>query len=89
MILILDQTGWHMAKVLKVPDNIGLLYLLACSPELNPIERLWVYLKSHYLSNRAYTDYDDLFEVCLNSWNKITVEQFRTVCHVEWILHET
>ena len=32
----------------------------AYSPELNAIERLWGYLKSHYLSNRVYTGYDDL-----------------------------
>jgi transposase len=49
-----------MAKVLKVPENISLLYLPAYSPELNALERLWGYMKSHYLSNRAYTDYDDL-----------------------------
>jgi len=45
-------------------------------------------MKSYYLSNRAYTDYDDLFEVYRNAWNKITPEQLCTVCHVEWILHE-
>ncbi len=88
VILVLDQAGWHVAKALKVPENISLLYLPAYSPELNPIERLWAYLKSHYLSNRAYADYDNLLNACRNAWNKIASEQFCTVCHTKWIPHE-
>ena len=34
-ILVLDQAGWHMAKALKVPENITLLHLPAYSPEYN------------------------------------------------------
>lgn len=88
VILVLDRAGWHVAKALKVPENISLLYLPAYSPELNAIERLWAYLKSHYLSNRVYTDYGDLFNTCRDAWNQITSEQFRTVCHTKWIPHE-
>lgn len=88
VILVLDQAGWHTAKALEVPDNISLLYLPAYSPELNAVERLWEYLKSHYLSNRAYADYDDLLEICTAAWNQVTLEQFCSVCHSEWIPHE-
>lgn len=88
VILVLDQAGWHVAKALKVPENISLFYLPAYSPELNPIERLWAYLKSHYLSNRAYTDYDDLLNTCRDAWNKIVPEKFCTVCQTKWIPHE-
>jgi transposase len=88
VILVLDQAGWHVAKALKVPENISLLYLPAYSPELNAIERLWGYLKSHYLSNRVYADYDDLLETCRNMWNKIAPGKFSTVCQTKWISHE-
>jgi len=88
VILVLDQAGWHMAKALKVPENISLLYLPAYSPELNAIERLWGHLKSHYLSNRAYTGYDDLLNSCRDAWNRIAPEQFRSVCQTKWIQHE-
>ena len=88
VVLVLDQAGWHVAKALKVPENVSLLYLPAYSPELNPIERLWGYLKSHYLSNRAYADYDDLLCACTDAWNQIAPEQFYTLCYTEWVLHE-
>jgi len=53
-VVIMDQAGWHKARALKVPDNITILFLPPYSPELNPIERLWAYLRGHFLSNRAY-----------------------------------
>jgi transposase len=87
-ILVLDQAGWHIAKALQVPENISLLYLPSYSPELNAIERLWGYLKSHYLSNRAYGNYGDLLTTCREAWNHITREQFCTICHTQWISHE-
>jgi transposase len=88
VILVVDQAGWHKAKTLEVPDNISLLYLPSYSPELNAIERLWAYLKSHYLSNRAYSDYDDLLNNCRDAWNRITPEQFCTICNTKWIRRE-
>jgi transposase len=88
VILVLDQAGWHTAKALDIPENISLLYLPAYSPELNAIERLWEYLKSHYLSNKAYTDYNDLLNICTNAWNRISPERFCTICHCQWIPHE-
>jgi transposase len=40
-ILVLDRSGAHTAKVLRIPENIALIFLPARSPELNPIERVW------------------------------------------------
>jgi len=88
VVLVLDQAGWHTAKGLKLPKNITLLHLPAYSPELNPVERLWAYMKSHYLSNRVYKDYNDLFEYAKKAWNKISSEQFCSICKTEWIMHE-
>lgn len=88
VVLVLDQAGWHVAKALKVPDNITLLHLPPYSPELNPIERLWAYLKSHYLSNRVFVDYDDLFAECRNAWNQLDESQLKSITQTTWITHE-
>ena len=84
-VVILDQAGWHVAKTLRVPDNITLLHLPPYSPELNPIERVWAYLKSHYLSNRVFIDYDDLFKASRHAWNCLKTTQFQSICHTRWI----
>ena len=85
VILVLDRAGWHLSKALQVPENITLLHLPPYSPELNPVERLWAYLRSHYLSNRAYLNYDDLFQACGKAWNQLTPEQLCSTCRTEWM----
>ena len=44
-ILQVDNGRFHKSKDLIVPDNIILLFQPPYCPELNPIERLWEYLK--------------------------------------------
>lgn len=88
VVLVLDRAGWHVAKALAVPPNLTLLHLPPYSPELNPTERVWGYLRSHYLGNRVYKDYDDLFDHCTISWNRLDEECLRSITHTAWITHE-
>jgi len=84
-VLVLDQAGWHVAKALVAPANVTLLHLPPYSPELNPVERVWAYLRSHYLSNRVYKDYDALFDDAGKAWNKLDEERLKSICHTGWI----
>src|SRR4051812_45368862 len=52
-VLILDQAGWHDERALRVPRNVTLPPLPTASPELNPVERIWLYLRERYLSHRV------------------------------------
>lgn len=84
VVLVLDNAGWHTAKALKVPDNITLLPLPPYAPELNPIERLWHWLKDHEFSNRVYADDEVLLNAVVDMWNTLTDERIKTVCHCSW-----
>ena len=53
-MLILDGAGWHDSQALVIPGNITLLALPPYSPELNPVERIWHYLRSHWLANSVF-----------------------------------
>jgi transposase len=84
-VLIMDQAGWHKAKALKVPKNIWILYLPPYSPELNPVERLWAYLRGHYLANRTFDDYQHLLDAGAEAWQQLTPEVLRSVCACDYI----
>lgn len=84
-VLIMDQAGWHRSRTLELPDGITVLLLPPYSPELNPVENLWHYLRSHYLSNRAYEDYDALLEAGSKAYRSLTPETFKTVCACPYI----
>ena len=44
--LVLDGAGWHRTGgALVVPDTITLVRLPPYSPELNPVENVWEYLR--------------------------------------------
>ena len=76
-VLIMDRAGWHTTKKLKVPKNITLLPLPPRSPELNPIENVWQYLKGRYLNNRVFKDYDHIVQACCKAWNALIEQPWR------------
>jgi hypothetical protein len=46
-ILVCDGAGWHQTgKRLRPPGNITILPLPPYSPELNPMENIWDYLRA-------------------------------------------
>ncbi len=48
VILVLDNAGWHRARRLRVPPNIILWFLPPHSPELNPAEQVWQWLRDQH-----------------------------------------
>lgn len=85
VVLVLDQAGWHTAKALRVPENITLLYLPPKSPELNPAERIWRYMRGNYLSNRVYKDYDELFDVVSKAWRRLDQTTLASITATGWL----
>ena len=77
VVLVLDKAGWHVTGRLKPPDNITLVHLPAYSPELNPVERLWLYLKERFLSHRIFDDQHAIVEACAKAWNDLKTEAGR------------
>jgi DDE superfamily endonuclease len=68
-ILICDGAGWHQTGGrLRVPDNITLLSLPPYSPELNPMENVWHYLRENILCSRVWATYDDIVDACSTAW---------------------
>ena len=76
-VLVLDQAGWHDERALSVPKNITLVPLPSASPQLNPVERVWLYLRERYLSHRVLDDYHALLDATCGAWNKLIDETGR------------
>jgi transposase len=85
VVLVLDNAGWHVAKDLAVPANVTLLHLPPYAPELNGAERIWGFLRSHYLSNRVYRDYAELFAALTAAWNRLDAARLASLTHSSWV----
>src|SRR5437762_2215931 len=63
-VVILDRAGWHRSQGLVVPGNITLLELPPYSPELNPVDRNWHYMRSHWLAKSLFPRLADIMDAC-------------------------
>jgi hypothetical protein len=86
-VVILDGAGWHQTGGrLQVPDTISLLHLPPYSPELNPIENVWQYLRQNQLAHRVWADYVAIIETCCEAWNALmaTPNRLASITHRNW-----
>jgi len=86
-VVLMDKAGWHIAGDLVVPANITPVFLPSYSPELNPIERLWLYLKDNQLSHRVFDGPDEIIDACCDAWNTLIAEtgRIRSLCSYPWL----
>jgi transposase len=70
-VILLDQAGWHMSKRLVVPNTITLIPLPPKCPELNPQENIWQFMRDNWLSNRVFTSYTNIVDLCCYAWNTL------------------
>jgi transposase len=88
-VVLLDGAGWHqLGGVLRLPHNISLLHLPPYSPELNPVENIWQFLRQNFLSNRVYDSYDAIVDACCHAWNALIAlpERIRSITQRSWAI---
>jgi len=86
VLMLWDKAGFHSSKELRIPDNVTVVHLPPYSPELNPVENLWHYLRSHYWANRTYADYDDIRHAAADAWQKAALDKeiIKSVCRANY-----
>ena len=86
-VVLMDKAGWHIADNLVVPANITPVFLPPYSPELNPIERLWLYLKDSRLTHRVFAGTAEIIDACCNAWNGLLAEtgRIKSLCAYPWL----
>lgn len=67
VVMVLDDAGWHTSHALAIPANLSLLRLPAYAPALNPVERIWLYLRERHLSHRMLEDYQAILDAVCKS----------------------
>jgi DDE superfamily endonuclease len=81
-VLLLDRAGGHVSRGhvsrrLAVPDSITLVPLPPYSPELNPVERVWLYLRERFLAHRVLDGYPAVLDAACRAWNALAAEPGR------------
>lgn len=79
-ILIMDGAGWHKSKDLIVPKNIQIVLLPPYCPELNPVERLWKFIKDNTIKNKVFETLKSLEENVCEFVKNLTDEVVLGIC---------
>lgn len=87
-VIVLDQAGWHTTGKLLLPENVSLLELPPKSPELNPAENVWQFLRQTKLSNRIFDDYDAVVTAACEAWNSLIADpdRIKSIASRKWAI---
>ena len=75
ILMFMDRAGWHVSKKLKLPENFTIDFLPPYSPELNPQENVWKYLRTNHFANVYANSLDAVEEILLDAVPKLTLDK--------------
>ncbi len=71
--------GWDLTKKLVVSGNVTLLPLPARSPELNPVEAVWQFVRRNWLGYQVFASYGNIVDHCRHAWNRLIDEPWHII----------
>ena len=85
-VVIMDGAGWHSNDIDAEFDNLSIIKLPPYSPELNPIEQVWQWLRQNKLANRCFSGYDEIVDKCSDAWNSFVenTSLVKSLCSRKW-----
>ena len=86
-VVIMDGASWHQHYLADAFENLSIIKLPPYSPELNPVEQVWQWMRQNEIANRCFSGYDDIVNQCTKAWNQFRAERNRVMrmCHRDWI----
>jgi transposase len=85
VLLIMDQAGWHKSHDLVLPDNMAIEFLPPYSPELNPVERLWWWLRKEVTHNQIFETLEAMMNALEKEFKAITNNLLASLCHCSYL----
>jgi len=91
LLIIMDQAGWHKAKVLKIPENIDLAFFPSYSPALNSQEQIWDELRENFFSNKLFKTLHAVIDTAVMGLRFLEQASYiiKTLTARQWILNPT
>ena len=84
-MILVDNASSHTSEKLKVGENIVFIFLPACSPELNPIERFWKELKD-WLSNYEPKNLAEVSELVAQGLKSFSEKAMSSITSFEYLM---
>ena len=86
ILLVADGALWHKSKGLEIPENIELLSLPPYTPEMNPIEQIWAWLRLHGFRNEVFQTLEKVVIRLCDTICSLSADTIKSITHRSWIL---
>ena len=86
ILLVADSATWHKSKDLMMPHNIEMFYLPPYTPEMNPIEQVWAWLRIHGFRNEIFITLEKVVDRLCETIRSLSVDTVKSITHRNWIL---
>lgn len=86
LLLVLDGASWHKAVTMQIPDNIELIFLPPATPEMNPIEQIWAWLRLHGFRNEIFQTLDKVVDRLCDTICSLLPNTVMSISHRDWVL---
>ncbi|MBW2062894.1 MAG: transposase [Deltaproteobacteria bacterium] len=85
--MILDGAGWHRANDLRIPKTMKLVPLPPYSPELNPVEHIWAWLRDNVFGNSVFETLDEVIETLCYGLKELSLSPklVKSITCFEWL----
>ncbi len=85
ILLVVDGAGWHRAKGLVIPHNIEMFPLPPYTPEMNPIEQVWAWIRLHGFRNEVFSTLDHVVSRLCDTIRSLSADTIRSISFRYWL----
>jgi putative transposase len=85
IVLVCDGASWHRSGALVVPPNMRLGYLPPATPEMNPIEQIWSWIRRHGFKNEIFKTLDLVIDRLSDTICSLSMATVKSITGRDWI----
>lgn len=85
VLMFMDRAAWHTSQKLTIPKNIKICFLPPTSPQLNPVEHLWKYIRTEKFHNVIFDTISDVYNAVADAISELSIENIKTLCACSYL----
>lgn len=85
IMLIIDRASWHRSEALEKHENIIIKFIPPYSPQLNPVEKLWWWLRKEITHNVIFETIDQMMDMLEKEFIRLDPNITSSLCNCSYL----
>ena len=84
IVMVGDNASLHKSKGLIIPENMELLFIPPCTPEMNPTEQIWDEIREKHFKNKFFETLDKVETKLCEVLKDMSKTLVQSLCGRSW-----